>query len=51
MKQQIQQQGASGAVYGLGLIGAMVYFLSHAPGFAMGALGILKALVWLAFLV
>ena len=41
----------SGAVYGLGLIGAAVYFFSTATGFWMGVLGFLKALVWPAFLV
>ncbi len=40
-----------GAVYGLGLIGAAVYFISHATGFWMGVLGLLKAIVWPAILV
>jgi len=39
------------AVYALGLIGAIIYFLSHAVTFGMGVLGILKALVWPAFFV
>jgi hypothetical protein len=39
------------AVYGIGLIGALVYFIEHAVGFWMGALGILKALIWPALLV
>ncbi len=38
------------AFYGLGLIGTAVYFLGHAPTFWMGVVGILKALVWPAFL-
>jgi len=42
---------ASSAVYGLGLIGAAIYFISTATGFWMGALGLLKAIVWPAFLV
>jgi hypothetical protein len=41
----------SGAVYGLGFIGAAVYFISQATGFWMGVLGFLKAIVWPAFLV
>ena len=41
----------SGAVYGLGFIGAAVYFISHATGFWMGVLGFLKAIVWPVFLV
>jgi hypothetical protein len=42
---------ASNAVYGLGLIGAAVFYISNAETFWMGALGFLKALVWPAFLV
>ncbi len=41
----------SNAVYGLGLIGALVYFIQHANGFWDGVLGILKALVWPAILI
>lgn len=51
MKKEIQQQTRSGAVYGLGLIGAAVYYLSHAVGFWAGVIGLLKAVVWPAFLV
>ncbi|NOU46140.1 MAG: hypothetical protein HOO86_03655 [Bacteroidales bacterium] len=51
MKSNMQQGAQSGAVYGLGLIGAAVYFISHAAGFWMGVLGFLKALVWPAFLI
>lgn len=39
------------AVYGLGLIGAAIYFIQHATGFWMGVLGFMKAIVWPAFLV
>jgi len=42
---------ASNAVYGLGLIGAAIYYISHAAGFWAGVLGFLKAIVWPAFLV
>jgi hypothetical protein len=51
MKHEMQQGASSGAVYGLGLIGAAIYFISHATGFWMGMLGFLKALVWPAILV
>lgn len=44
-------QGGSGAVYGLGMIGAAIYFISTASGFWMGVLGILKAIVWPAILI
>jgi len=50
MNNHIHQGGAS-AVYGLGFVGAAVYFFSHATTFWMGFLGLLKALVWPAFLV
>jgi len=40
-----------GGAYGLGFIGAVVYYISTATGFWMGVLGVLKALVWPAFLV
>lgn len=39
------------AVYGLGLIGAAVFYISTASGFWAGVLGMLKAFVWPAFLV
>ena len=38
-------------VYGLGLIGAAVYFIQHAGSFWIGVLGFLKAIVWPAFVV
>ena len=47
----IHQGGASEAVYGLGLIGAAVYFIGHAATFWLGVLGFLKAIVWPAMLV
>ena len=42
---------SGGAVYGLGLIGAAIYFISHAASFWLGVLGLLKAIVWPAILV
>jgi hypothetical protein len=51
MKTVVKQYGPNNAVYGLGLIGAIIYYVSTATGFWMGALGILKAFVWPAFLV
>lgn len=51
MKEKIHRNGPSGAVYGLGLIGAAIYFISIASGFWMGVLGFLKAIVWPVFLV
>lgn len=43
--------GCSSAVYGLGLVGAAVYYISQAAGFWPGVVGFLKALVWPVFLV
>ncbi len=43
--------GAANAVYGLGLIGAVVYYIQNAESFWMGALGLAKALVWPAMIV
>lgn len=40
-----------GAIYGLGLIGALVYFIQNADTFSQGVVGFLKALVWPALLV
>lgn len=40
----------NGAVYGLGFLGSAVYYISTASGFWNGVLGVLKALVWPAFL-
>ena len=41
----------SSAVYGMALIGALVYYLQHATTFGEGVLGFLKALVWPAILI
>jgi len=47
----IYKGAASAPVYGLGLIGALVYYLQHATTLAAGVLGFLKAIVWPAMLV
>jgi len=49
MQKNVNQGGS--ALYGIGLIGAAVYFISHATTFWMGVVGFFKALVWPAFLV
>lgn len=51
MKNEMQKSAPSGAIYGLGMIGAAIYFISQATGFWMGVLGFLKALVWPAMFV
>ena len=40
-----------GGAYFLGFIGAAVYYISTASSFGAGVVGVLKALVWPAFLV
>lgn len=47
----IRQAGASEAVYGFGLIGAWIYFFTHAATFWLGVLGFFKGIVWPAMLV
>lgn len=42
---------SSEAVYGLGFIGAAIYFISTSTGFWMGVLGLLKAIIWPLFMV
>lgn len=51
VQHRFHQHGPAGAVYGLGLIGALIYYISTATSIGMGILGILKALVWPAFVV
>lgn len=43
--------GGAGAVYGLGFVGAAIYFIQHATNFGEGVIGVLKAIVWPAFLI
>jgi hypothetical protein len=38
-------------VYGLGVIGALVYYIQHAATFWIGVLGFFKAVFWPAMLV
>lgn len=42
---------SSGAVYGLGLIGSLVFFIQQSSTFPQALLGIIKAILWPAFLV
>jgi hypothetical protein len=48
-----KHHGGSGgnAVYGLGMVGALIYYLQHAASLGDGLLGVLKALVWPAMFV
>lgn len=42
---------ASGGIYGLAFVGALIYYMQHATSFGDGVLGLLKACVWPAVLV
>ncbi len=47
----IHQSGGSDAVYGIGIIGAWVYFIGRATTSQERVQGFFKGLVWPAFLV
>jgi hypothetical protein len=53
MKEQVRKvvYQQSSAVYGMGFIGAVVYYIQHATSFGMGVLGVLKAIFWPAMLI
>jgi hypothetical protein len=51
MRHKFMHHSTCGGIYGLGFIGAVIYYISTATGFWMGVLGFLKAMVWPAFLV
>ncbi len=51
MAKEIHNPGPANAIYGLGFIGAAIYFISQASTFWAGVLGFLKAMVWPAFVV
>lgn len=40
-----------GGFYGLGVLGALIYYISNATSFWNGVLGVLKALIWPVFVV
>lgn len=48
---KMPSNGCGGFGYFLGFIGTAVYYVSTTQGFWNGVLGVLKALVWPAFLV
>lgn len=43
--------GGGGAVYGLGLVGALIYYIQTASSFGEALWGIIKAILWPAFLI
>lgn len=42
----MKNNAGSGALYGLGMLGALVYFLQHSTSFFDGLVGIFKAIFW-----
>lgn len=40
-----------GAIYGMGVVGAIIYFLQHSTTLAAGVIGIIKGLFWPAVVV
>ncbi len=45
------ESASAGAVYGLGLIGALIYFIQAANGFWEVVLAFFQAIVWPAYIV
>ncbi len=50
-KLKVVNNNTPDAVYGLGVMGALVYYIINADSFWIGIIGIIKALLWPAFLV
>jgi len=47
----MKNNAGSGALYGIGMIGALIYFLRHATDFFSALIGIVKAVFWPAVIV
>ncbi|NTU69523.1 hypothetical protein HGB13_01670 [bacterium] len=47
----MNSNAGGGAVYGLGFIGALVYFIQTSTSFWDGVWGIIQAILWPAFIV
>jgi len=44
------KNGTCGTIYGLAVVGAIVYFIRHAVTFGAGVFGVIKGLIWPAVL-
>jgi hypothetical protein len=51
MSKDSHASGTSSAFYGLGFIGAAIYYIATASSFWLGVLGFLKAMIWPVFFV
>lgn len=47
----VASDSGGGAIYGMGLIGALIYFMTNAVGFGGVLLGIVKAILWPGYVV
>ncbi len=44
--EDMKNNAGSGAIYGLGVLGALIYFLQHATSFVDGIVGVIQAIFW-----
>ena len=42
----MKNNAGTGAIYGLGMLGALVYFIQHANSLIEGILGVFMAIFW-----
>lgn len=42
----MKNNAGGGAIYGLGVIGAAIYYLQHAESILAGIIGLIKAVFW-----
>lgn len=47
----MKNNAGSGAIYGLGVIGALIYFLQHSTTILTAIIGIIKSFFWPAIIV
>jgi len=45
------KKSSSGAIYGMGMIGALIYFIQHSTSFLDGLWGIVQAIFWPAVVI
>ncbi|MDX1684422.1 MAG: hypothetical protein R3275_04250 [Saprospiraceae bacterium] len=51
MRNNIQKSAQHNTIYGMGFIGALVYFISTATSLWTGVVGVVKSIFWPAFLI
>lgn len=42
----MKSNASGGAIYGIGILGALVYYLQHAGTIWIGVIGVIKAIFW-----